>query len=96
MSSVLAHFVAYKPHNLLLLERLVLQRRAVTSRRRYSSALVYSSGTESLRIAAPLIELKFTNQIQREFLFNVAIATQNIFLASSLSRQKTNHYKPSK
>jgi hypothetical protein len=35
-----------------------------------------------------------SNQIQREFLFNVRIATRAAFLASSPPRQKTNFYKP--
>jgi hypothetical protein len=35
-----------------------------------------------------------TNQIQREFLFNNAIHSQNLFSASSYPLQKTNFYKP--
>jgi hypothetical protein len=35
----------------------------------------------------------FTNRIQREFLFNVAIATSGDFLASKHPRQKTNFSK---
>jgi hypothetical protein len=35
-----------------------------------------------------------TNQIQREFLFNVRIATQEFSSASSPPRQKTNLFKP--
>jgi hypothetical protein len=34
-----------------------------------------------------------TNRIQREFLFNVRIATRDAFLASSPPRQKTNLLK---
>jgi hypothetical protein len=35
-----------------------------------------------------------TNRIQREFLFNNCIQSQNLFSASKLSRQKTNFPKP--
>jgi hypothetical protein len=39
------------------------------------------------------LQRRFTNQIQREFLFNNCIQSQNLFSASKCPRKKTNLFK---
>jgi hypothetical protein len=81
-------------------------RRAVPSRRRLSAsksqqllitiaclAPLSNCRGEACCHFAPPIGVRSTNRIQREFLFNNCIQSQNIMSASSHPRQKTNFLK---
>jgi hypothetical protein len=66
-----------------------IQRRAVTSRRRHRGVLSRCAFCSPLHFGEGL-GVRFTNQIQREFLFNNCIQSHRPLPASKHPRQKTN------
>jgi hypothetical protein len=82
------------------IRQLLITRRAVTLRRRQEtcckSSPLYSelANVMERRAVTSRRRPRFPNQIQREFLFNDAIASHGAVLASSHPRQKTNLFKP--